>query len=168
MLCGAFWRSPGRLRVDDPGGGRTKRAPSGRETGWGFGKPVDEQASNGTSAATYSPTASRSTIGAEGLNCWVRDGTRCVPLARATDIFDFRVVSRLIVTARRSLPATYPWIRYASVAVASRCSIRDTLLFVKARIFVVPVDRAGSHGHSGMRDQRRGREREYGWCQGVQ
>ena len=41
------------------------------------------------SAATYSPTAQcRSTIGAEGLDCWVRDGTRYTPLARATD-FDF-------------------------------------------------------------------------------
>ena len=79
------------------------------------------------SAATYSPTAQcRSTIGAEGLDCWVRDGTRYNPLAKTTD-FDFDKCLMASLRASRSLRRT---LEYASVALLTRLALRS-FLFVK-------------------------------------
>jgi hypothetical protein len=43
---------------------------------------------------TLPPRLQGSTIGAEGLNYWVRNGTRCFPFAMATG--NFEVVSALV------------------------------------------------------------------------
>ena len=45
-------------------------------------------------AVTYSPRTNPSTIGAEGLNCCVRDGNRCDP---------FAIITRQILTIKNFL-----------------------------------------------------------------